>query len=965
MSDSILSGDITVYYSADNNRKQIKWTGSATGTRSVREVYSALQDLFDELAQMDDGIPMSAQTPTEYTIGAIDASDTIPWFIDDETIQHLNGGAIQTKKWTRTATVQPGIVKLTTTVSSSAIVYADIGNTITASAGSTSTGVLLDIQVVSGTAAAGTVNYYIRPTDASTTHNWVGTTSFSCNSHASGAGLTTIVTTGEELWANIYSLGSLPTDIGKNQISDLFVYRDSRKVQRYTQSTGVLAYQWWPTGHIDILMKVKSMGGTYFPSTAATISGTTTVTLSAGNTMKLRVGDYLYGNGGTGAVATGAKIAAITGINTFTMDTAGTNGTVNIWANSVDGSYVTVEAREFDNTYDYFTVDLYNGGRNPIPLATSGDLNNTVGIRKITQSAGNGTSFQVGEIIYTGASLAAATAKGVVTKVTGSGTSQVIRYYLIGDLTDLTSTDIKGAVSTATVTASTLADNDDVDTGAVIVNPKSFTGTNFGITYATTGTPLSDDLNNSNGTKYYGIKINPGSNKYSLAKMYEWTKYVARRGSTDTANFPTRTADETSGGATGEKYLGAETILKYTSAAGGSYTAGTIIYQANTKAFGIVIAHDNTSATFKYVLLRNVRGTFDATVVTDGTTSVTPTSVDTFNTVKACPFGSFAGGKFFAAPGVMFERGNLAAGDDQAFQLTALDGSTQIPPNTITVKVDNLVSGDSVGIFPCRQVAGVADKASYTMPASSIGGTSVAVTAGTRTVSPVAGDEPDGATLGFIRVVKDMTGGITQEHRYRYSALAATTNTFTLQSIATGQGGALTATAAQYWNSMTNAVATGGNLYRVTLGTAIATTRAVGEVNEGDMVFTGNSGGTTRVGYGVVVKIEDSTHIWVRALYGSGGSNAPALADWSTATNYVHFNKFVTAYTTADKVYVPIIDSYIYSGTSIQNKLIYSTAIPLLVRVRQYKSIVPFEQAPSLTGGTTFSTIRTADSIAT
>jgi hypothetical protein len=122
MSDIILSGDFTVFYTADNARKQIKWTGGATTTRTTNELYSACQDLFDELTQLDDGSPMSAQTPTEYTIGAIDASDTVPWFIDDETIQHLTGGAIKTALWTRITGTQAGIVRVAVSANTS-IVY--------------------------------------------------------------------------------------------------------------------------------------------------------------------------------------------------------------------------------------------------------------------------------------------------------------------------------------------------------------------------------------------------------------------------------------------------------------------------------------------------------------------------------------------------------------------------------------------------------------------------------------------------------------------------------------------------------------------------------------------------------------------------------------------------------------------------------------------------------------------------
>lgn len=46
MSDVVLGGNFTVFYTTDNNRKQIKWTGSASGTNTVNQLYSALQDLF-------------------------------------------------------------------------------------------------------------------------------------------------------------------------------------------------------------------------------------------------------------------------------------------------------------------------------------------------------------------------------------------------------------------------------------------------------------------------------------------------------------------------------------------------------------------------------------------------------------------------------------------------------------------------------------------------------------------------------------------------------------------------------------------------------------------------------------------------------------------------------------------------------------------------------------------------------
>ncbi len=89
---SILAGDFDVFYAAENNRKQVKWTGSATGTRTLNELYSALQDLFDEPAQMDDLVPIRADTPDIYRMIS-------QWFVDDDTVQHLTSGSLFTDGW--------------------------------------------------------------------------------------------------------------------------------------------------------------------------------------------------------------------------------------------------------------------------------------------------------------------------------------------------------------------------------------------------------------------------------------------------------------------------------------------------------------------------------------------------------------------------------------------------------------------------------------------------------------------------------------------------------------------------------------------------------------------------------------------------------------------------------------------------------------------------------------------------
>ena len=48
MADTILGGDITVNYLDESRQKMLEWTGTATGTRTMNEVYSAMATLLDE-----------------------------------------------------------------------------------------------------------------------------------------------------------------------------------------------------------------------------------------------------------------------------------------------------------------------------------------------------------------------------------------------------------------------------------------------------------------------------------------------------------------------------------------------------------------------------------------------------------------------------------------------------------------------------------------------------------------------------------------------------------------------------------------------------------------------------------------------------------------------------------------------------------------------------------------------------
>lgn len=133
MADTILNGDITVYYAAENNQKRLEWTGPAEGTRTLNEVYSALQSLFDDPSQMDDKVPMKADTPDIYRIQN-------QWFIDDTTVEHLTGGSLFSDKWVDGTDEHILILPYTQTTEFD---DTDIGRTIQGTT-TTDTGTLLD-----------------------------------------------------------------------------------------------------------------------------------------------------------------------------------------------------------------------------------------------------------------------------------------------------------------------------------------------------------------------------------------------------------------------------------------------------------------------------------------------------------------------------------------------------------------------------------------------------------------------------------------------------------------------------------------------------------------------------------------------------------------------------------------------------------------------------------------------------
>ncbi len=216
-----IAGDFTI----NTTTKTIKHTADSV-VYTVNELYTWLMDYFDDVTTIDDTVPISAQTPTEYTL-------INGWFMDNLSFKYLSGGAIQTDGQdaysTHILTVTGGT-------------YADPVSgdiTKTVMAGATAIGPLLDYEVISVGVSS---KWYVRDTRtvpaviASTTAMTITTGTGSGNNSANSL-------SGESIWSNIFSLGTIVSG------TTLDLYQNDSQIT-----------PWWSAGQIDILVKVKEAG---------------------------------------------------------------------------------------------------------------------------------------------------------------------------------------------------------------------------------------------------------------------------------------------------------------------------------------------------------------------------------------------------------------------------------------------------------------------------------------------------------------------------------------------------------------------------------------------------------------------------------------------------------------------------------------------------------------------------------
>jgi len=185
----------------------------------VNALYSYLMNTFDELTQMDDQIPMSAQTPTSYTM-------VNGWYIRQDLTQFLEGGAIQTSGYS------DEIHTLILDGTYAGPDEANIGEQVTDD--SSDVGALLDYD--------NTAQVWFVRVGSSTVIADGSVMSINGDAGVTGDASGDSVT-GEAVFANPYTLGSI------NGSPSMYIYQD-----------GTLITSWWSAGHFDILIKVKEGG---------------------------------------------------------------------------------------------------------------------------------------------------------------------------------------------------------------------------------------------------------------------------------------------------------------------------------------------------------------------------------------------------------------------------------------------------------------------------------------------------------------------------------------------------------------------------------------------------------------------------------------------------------------------------------------------------------------------------------
>jgi len=785
-------------WTIDYTNKRI-YHSSGTTVYTVNELYSYLQDTFDEPTQMDDKVPMSAQTPTAYTM-------INGWWLDIsatyESHKYLKGGAIATSGYDASSN-NDGIRLLKLESSGyTNCVASDIGKQVGYSGGSPAdTGTLLGYD--------NTRRYWwVRVDDTGDTFSDTSTALDIDDGSGTGAG--NLIdsggsVTGEELYANVYTLGTIET----NPYPQIYIFQQGERIAEWSSLSN------WDRGHIDVLIQVKEAGseidganitvfarqeGDLFDNFEIdlTSGGRSAVPLSTSEDLNNATGDYyiFYDNESSGPFQAKEIISSSGGgwdAEVVSVTDWGTEGMLEIRG---------VKGTISDN-------DSFTGGTS----GATADINGTVGDTYLEYDAETST-FTVGAVLTGGTSGAKRKIVGlqddgttgklllqVDTTVTGS--SRAAYYKDFQD--DETITDDNGTPGSATANGdSTTVVSGYSDITIAFVNGTVSHG-------GTTGTFTAGERVTWSGGE--GIVLYDSGSELTLGNCTS-TSLNGKAITGDLSGASCTASQDLQSAHTMNKAFQQQSAYPYDVIinAGDIYNTGRTL--ADVYEYLKFVTQSNSTYQM-YTVVSSVITPLDGEEYIQAYTGYTPT--------KQSPFGTFAGGKFFGAQGVWIE----GMASDQSYQFIDSNGNVRTPYTSITISVTNVVSGDRVAVF--RTTGGSIDKSIYTSHATSNtdGNTSFVIQESIDTDVP---------SSGTLRVVDTST---SEEQRYRYSSWSG--STFTLKTGAAGS-------------------ATSGSTGQ-TLVDSAADFGGTDDVQVGDVIRN-----TTTAESGYVVSIDSSTQLTTAGL---------------------------------------------------------------------------------------------------
>jgi len=362
MSDTILGGNWTVYYLAETRQKRIVWSGGAAAPDETIDVYVALQALFHQGNQMDDGSFMTKQTPTEFTLGISDAGDKNPAFISPDSVHHLKGGSLKTAGWKRVTGSNIGIVRFDYTVGAGTdFVAGDIGKPVVAEDGDD--GTLLDYVSDGSNGTA-----WVRPATSAVGDDWdMDTlTGVTVTGGSGDVDQDAAATTGEMLWTNVYNTLGIATLVSDTH---QYLYQGVKTLDTAPDAL-VTAYKdsqdWFDDGPIDILVLVADQSSDLLDRATFIDEGYVSVFAHQyGATYSFVVADLFSGARTPLAMETGNDLNVNDGYGSVTLGTSAGNWNVgDEIEGQTDGGRAIITATSGSNPT--ITLEFYYIGTSPI-----------------------------------------------------------------------------------------------------------------------------------------------------------------------------------------------------------------------------------------------------------------------------------------------------------------------------------------------------------------------------------------------------------------------------------------------------------------------------------------------------------------------------------------------------------------------------------------------------------------------